>query len=112
MLVLDELGRLTAIDSGRLGSARSLQAIIEHSDDPRPMCGSSPSMRWVDLPAEVQGELIEIREKDPDQNLRGLARVPRCGSIRSSALNQHNLAFAPLADQQLRSRPLVDLLNQ
>ncbi len=75
MPVLDELGRLTAIDSlGRLESDAALQEIIKHTDDP------SFHVRKFTIHAlgrydvqEAKAKLIEIREKDPDPQLRTLA---------------------------------------
>ena len=75
MPFLDELGQLTAIESlGRLGSDTALQEISKHADDP------SPHVRKFTIHAlgsydtqEAKAKLIEIREKDPDQQLRALA---------------------------------------
>jgi HEAT repeat protein len=73
---LDDTGMLTAMDSlGRLGSQKALQGVLEHADDPSPQVRKFAirALGRFELPA-ARVKLMEINEKDSDQQLRDLAR--------------------------------------
>ena len=73
---LDETGLVTAMDSlGRLGTPKALEGVLEHAED------TSPNVRKFAIHAlgrfntqTARAKLRDINEKDPDQQLRELAR--------------------------------------